>query len=67
MIERRSSARLSPKSFEYLRVPHQFPRQELQRNMSSEICVFGSVHHSHAASPKLFEDAVMRDSLPDQK
>jgi hypothetical protein len=36
----------------------------LQRNMSSEICVFGSVHHyPHAARPKLFEDAVMRDSL----
>jgi hypothetical protein len=66
MIERRSHARFSPKSLERLLVPHHFPGQELQRNMSFEICVFGSVHHYHAASPKLFEDAVMRDGPPYQ-
>jgi hypothetical protein len=48
-----------------LRIACQLFREELQSNGSAEIQVLSLVHHAHAATTKLLDDAVMRDGLTD--
>ena len=43
-----------------------FIRQEFQSYEAVELDVFGLVHHTHTATTELFEDAVMRDGLPEE-
>jgi hypothetical protein len=42
-------------------------RQELERNVPAEICVFGFVDDAHAAFAELRSDPVMRDSFTEQR
>src|SRR5215469_16364380 len=49
----------------FSRLEHNFHRN-FQGNKSMEPCVLGLVHHTHAASAKSFEDAVVRDGLADE-
>ena len=41
--------------------------QELQGDKAMELGVFGLIHHTHTAATELFDDAVMRDGLADER
>ena len=51
---------------EGLRVFGYLVGQELEGNKPTELDVLGLVDHSHAATAKLLNDAVVRDGLADQ-
>jgi hypothetical protein len=63
MVESGSSTRLAAKSFERLWVMSNFVRQEFQRNETPKLGVLGFVDDTHSTTAKLFDDAVVRDSL----
>jgi hypothetical protein len=48
-----------------LRVAGDIVGQELQGDESVQTSVLGLVDNAHAAAPEPFEDAVVRDRLPD--
>jgi hypothetical protein len=37
--------------------------QELQRNFTLQLQVFGAVHHAHATAAELLDNAIVRDNL----
>ena len=59
MIESRSGPGFAPEAFECLRVSRQILRQKLQRDMTAEAEVFGFIHHAHAPTTELLQDAVV--------
>ncbi len=63
MVESGSSTRLAAKSFERLWVMSNFVRQEFQCNETLKLGVLGFVDDTHSTTAKLFDDAVVRDSL----
>ena len=65
VIQRRGGSRFTFESFQRLRIAREFFRQELQRDVATELEVFRFVHHAHAAAPELFQDAIVGDGLPD--
>jgi hypothetical protein len=50
-----------------VRVARDIVGQELQGNMPVQPDVFSLIHHSHASTTELGDDAVVRDGLADQK
>jgi hypothetical protein len=52
------------KTAESLRVVGEFVGKELQGDVATELEVFRFVHHTHAPTPNLAEDAVMGNGLP---
>jgi len=54
------------KAAEGLRVFRYLLGQEFQGNKPPELDILGLVNHTHAATAKLFDDAVVRDSLSDE-
>jgi hypothetical protein len=66
MVEGGSRLRLTVEAAQSLGVWGESVRKELQGNEAVELDVFGFVDHTHPASTKFFEDAVMRDGLPDK-
>ena len=49
MVQRRGGTRLLLEALERVGVAFSFSRQELQRNVASELAVLRLVHHAHAA------------------
>jgi hypothetical protein len=66
MVERGGGAGLTFESFERLWVVCNIFWQELQGDETPESRVFGLVDHTHPATTELFDDAVMRDGLPQE-
>jgi hypothetical protein len=58
------SAGLSTESLKRLRIVREFIRQELQRDVTTQLQVFRLVNHTHAPASDLAQDAVMGDCLP---
>ena len=54
-------------AFQSGRIVEHFGRQEFQTYSAMESCVFGLVNNTHAAAPKLFENAVVREGLADER
>src|SRR5215470_189589 len=67
MVQRRRGASLTAKAFQRLRITRQIFRQELQRDESAKFRVHGLVNYAHPAATESFEDAVVRNRLPDQR
>jgi len=65
MVQRRGRPGLASEAFEGLRVVGNIIRQEFQGDETSEFDILGLVDHTHAASAKFFEDAVVRNGLAD--
>jgi hypothetical protein len=67
MIERRSGAGLTAKTFQSLGVSGHVLGQEFQRNGAAELGVFGFIHHAHAAATEFARNLVVRKGLPDHR
>ncbi len=65
VVERGSGARLPAKTFQGLSILGYVVGQKLQRDGTAEIGIFGSIDHTHPATPDLFEDMIVRDGLVD--
>ena len=65
MVQGGRCARFSLKPFERLRIRRQRRREELQRDMSAELCIFRFVNDAHAAAAERADDAVMRNESTD--
>src|SRR5580693_8633227 len=61
MIQRGGGARLAAKALQRLRIAGDVVRQKLQRNKAAEASVLGFVRHTHPATTKLLNNAVVRD------
>ena len=66
VIQCRCSLRFALKPGECLRVIDNLGRQELERDKAAKARVFRFENDAHAATAELFNDAVMRDCLPNQ-
>src|SRR6266480_5283012 len=66
MVQRRRRLRFALETGECLRVSGNLLRQELQRNEAMQPCILGFVDDTHPAVAELFEDAIVRDGLPNQ-
>ncbi len=67
MIQRGSGLRFALESRQCLRVFGNFVGQKFQGNKALEACVFGFVDHAHSAAPQFFQDAIVRNSLSEQR
>jgi len=67
MIKGGRSASLPAKAFEGLWVLGEVIGKELQSNEAAELRILGFVDNTHSAATELFEDAVVRDGLPDKR
>jgi hypothetical protein len=65
MIQGRSRPRFPTKSFQRLRVISHIIGKELQSDEASKMGVLGLVNHTHPAPAEFFDDAVVRNRLPD--
>ena len=65
MIQRGCRLRLTLETAQSLRVSGNLLGQEFQSDETMEPGVFGLIDHTHAAAAQLFNDAVVRDGLPD--
>jgi hypothetical protein len=65
MIQRGSGFGFPPEPFQCLPVLGNVFREEFERYESIETGVLGLVDHAHPATAELFDDAVMRNGLPD--
>ena len=65
MIQCRCSLGFALKAVESLRVFGYVVGQELEGNKAAELEVFSFVNHTHPATAKLLDNAVMRDGLAD--
>jgi hypothetical protein len=65
MIERRSGLRFTLETAQRLRIAGDFVGKEFQRHEAVQARVLGFVNHTHAAAAEFFENAVMRNGLPD--
>ena len=66
MVQGRCGTSLPPKSLKSLWVSRYLIGQEFQGYKSPKLGVLGLVHHSHATTAQLFEDAVVGDGLADE-
>jgi hypothetical protein len=66
MVQCRRGARFPFESFQRLWVARNVVRKELQRDEAAQSYVFGLVNNTHTAATELFDDAVVRDGLPEE-
>ena len=64
MIQRRSRLRLAFKTRQRLRIFSHCVRQEFQRHETVQLGIFGFIDDAHTAAAQFFDDAVVRDDLP---
>ena len=64
VVQRGGGAGFAPESFERGGISREVRREELQRDWSSQTRILCSKHLAHATAPHRFEDAVMRNGLP---
>jgi hypothetical protein len=67
MVQGGSGLRLAVEAPQSLRVRSELVRQELQGHKTVKPGVLGLVHHTHPAAAKFFDNAVVRDCLPNQE
>jgi hypothetical protein len=67
MIQRGSGLRFALESRQCLRVFGNFIGQKFQGDKTLEACVFRFVDHTHSAAPQFFQDAIVRNSLSEQR
>jgi hypothetical protein len=67
MVQGRGGLRFALKAGQRLRVSGDFIGQELEGNKSVQPGVLGLLDHTHPAAAELFDDAVVRDGLTDQR
>jgi len=67
MVERGCGTGFTPKTFQGLRIAGQYVRQKLEGDETAQFEVLRFVDHTHAATAEFFEDAVVRDGLPNQR
>jgi hypothetical protein len=65
MVQGRGGPRLKQKSIEGILIARELRRQELQRDFAPQIEVLRLINHSHATTPELSGNAVMRNGLAD--
>ena len=65
MIERRGGPSFAAKTLQGLRITGHVIGKKLEGDETAQARVLGLVHHAHPAAAKLFQDAVVRDSLAD--
>ncbi len=65
VIQRGCGAGFALEAFEGRRVGGWLLGQEFQRHVPAKLGVLGHVHDSHAAATQFFDNAVVRDGLPD--
>ena len=63
MIERRCRARFAHEALEHLPILGAARAQELERNGTTELYVFGAIYHAHAAFTQRLDHPVVRDRL----
>jgi hypothetical protein len=67
MVQRGRRPSLPAEAFQRLRVLGEVLRKEFQRDETAKVGVLGFVHHAHAATAKLLDDAVMRNCLANER
>jgi hypothetical protein len=67
VIEGRSGAGLALEALKRLAVLRHFGGKKFQGHAATELGILGFIHHAHATRANLFEDVVMRESLPDKR
>ena len=66
MIERRGCLGFALEAAECLRVFGYVVGQEFESDEPAELYIFGLVNHAHTAATELFDNAVVRDGLPEK-
>ena len=61
VVQSGSSARLTAKAFESLRIAHNIVWQELQRHEAAKLSILGFIDNAHASAAKLLNNAVVRN------
>ena len=67
MVEGGGGARLPTKAFERHGVARNLVGQKLERHKAAEFGVLGFEDHTHPAAAKSFQNAVVRNGLPDHQ
>src|SRR6266852_8751468 len=67
VIQRRGRLRLAAKAFERGRVLSRSRREKLESDQTLQARVFSLIDDAHPAASKLFEDAVVRECLADER
>ena len=65
MIQRRSGLRFALETRQRLRIFGHFVGKKFQRDEAVQLGVLGFVDDAHTAAAQFFDDAVVRDDLPD--
>ncbi len=65
MVQRRRGTGFQQKPVESVLIARELRRQELQRNLASQVKVLRLVNDSHPSAAELAGNAVMRDGLAD--
>src|SRR6516165_11154566 len=66
MVQGGGRAGFAAKSFQSLWVFRKVIRKEFESNVAAKFGVFGLIDHTHSATTKLFDNAVVRDGLADE-
>ncbi len=64
MVQGGGGSGFAPEALERLGVTRHIIGQEFQRNKTAQGCIFGLVDDTHPTAAELFDDAVMRNDLP---
>jgi hypothetical protein len=68
MVQRRGGAGFAAEAFENLRILGSEPvGKELESDKAAEVGVFRLVDDTHTATAKNFQNAIVRDGLPDER
>ena len=65
MVQRRSRAGFPPETFKRVGIAGHVSGKELKGDKAAQAGVFGLVDYAHASAAEFFDDAVVRDGLPD--
>src|SRR3984893_14565382 len=67
MVQLRGCPRLTLETLQRFGVADKIFRDELERNVASQLDVFGLVDDAHTTAPQLSQDAIVGDSLADHE
>jgi len=67
VIQRGRSLRFALKARQCVRIARNFRREKLERHETVQACVLGLVNHTHSATSELLQNAIMGDSLADER
>src|SRR5882762_1982257 len=65
MIQLRGCPRLTLETLQRFGVAHKIFRDELERNVATQLDVFGLIDYAHTTAAQLSQDAIVGDSLAD--